>query len=837
VPTWWRRQRPEPAEPGGQRPNQAVPGSAPGTTAAGPTVESNLGQIIQNTGPGPVHAPVNPGTYVAQQVLRTGPSVDWPVWVGVVPQLADKYQPRDGVQQQLEAHLGAGATAVLTQADAGAAAATAATSQTAATPDTGTRVLSGLGGNGKTQLAAAYARRLRDAGELDLLGWVTAASRDSILSGYAATARQIGLAVDGLEAGQAAEALLVWCETTAKRWLLVLDDLTDPAHLTGLWPTGPTGKVLVTTRRHDTTLTTHGRKLIDVGLFTPDEAAAYLTAKLHPDELDQASELATDLGLLPLALAQAAAVMAERGWSCAEYRSRFADQRRHLAQLMPPDAVADDYATGPHALARAIIATTWALSISAADQLLPAGLASQLLTVAAFLDPNGIPTTVFTAGADVPPAPPIAVDSSGSADGLTRESLDDDGVRAGLGNLARLSLAELDGPPARATTVRVHALVQRAVRDGLDRDATARTARAAAALLLTAWPFEDYRPENALLAASLRANTATLTGLAPDVLWQPAPHSLLWRAGRSLKGAGQPHAALDYHAELLEQAEQRLGPEHPDTLTARNNLAAVYQDAGRLADALPLLEATAVIFERILGPAHTAILTSRNNLARVYQAAGRLTDALPLYEATLTDRERVLGPDHPDTLTSRNDLAFAYQAAGRLTDALPLFEATLTARQRIQGPDHSETLSSRNNLALAYQTAGRLTDALPLYEATLTARQRILGPDHPDTLTSRGNLGYAYRDAGRHTDALPLLEATLTTRERILGPDHPDTLISRGNLALAYQDAGRHTDALPLYEATLTDRERVLGPDHPHTLISRAALAQARDAVAADPPS
>ena len=795
----------------------AVTGSNPGIA-----VQHNTGQTVQNTGHGTMHAPFQVGgNYHAGPVSHfhmSGRPVEWPVWVGVVPHLADRHQTRAGVQQQLDEHLESGTTAVLTQADGEASLGVAAT-----------RVLSGLGGNGKTQLAAAHARRLWADGELDLLGWVSAASRDSILSGYAAAARGVGLGVDGLEAEQAAEAFLSWCETVDRRWLLVLDDLADPAHLTGLWPTGPAGRVLVTTRRHDATLNNHGRKLIDVGLFTPDEAGAYLSAKLPPDQLAQAADLADELGYLPLALAQAAAAMAEQGWSCADYRHRFADQRRRLADLMPADAVADDYATGPHATARATIATTWALSIAAADQLPPTGLASTLLGIAAFLDPNGIPVSVFTT-ANITPATdnPSAEDGGASP---AAKPLNEDYVRAGLGNLARLSLADLDRPPARATTVRVHALVQRAVRDGLDPDTVPLVARAAADLLLAAWPDEDYRPDNALLAASLRANATNLTGLAPDALWAPGPHGLLWRAGRSLKDAGQPHAATDYHAALLEQAENRLGPDHPGTLTARGNLAYIYKAAGRLTHALPLFEATLAASERVLGPDHPNTLTSRNNLAGAYEAAGRLSDALPLLEATLTDRERVLGPDHPATLISRNHLAYAYRAAGRLTDALPLLEATAAAFERVLGPDHPDTLTGRNNLASAYHDAGRLTDALPLLEATLTARERVLGPDHPDTLISRANLAIAYQAAGRLTDALPLLEATLIDRERVLGPDHPDTLSSRGNLAGAYQAAGRLTDALPLYEATAAAFERVLGPDHPDTLISRDNLAGAYQAA------
>ena len=153
--------------------------------------------------------------------------------------------------------------------------------------------------------------------------------------------------------------------------------------------------------------------------------------------------------------------------------------------------------------------------------------------------------------------------------------------------------------------------------------------------------------------------------------------------------------------------------------------------------------------ERVLGPDHPDTLASRNNLANAYRAAGRAAEAIPLHEQTLADRERVLGPDHPDTLTSRNNLAVAYQAAGRAAEAIPLLEQTLADRERVLGPDHPDTLTSRNNLAVAYRAAGRAAEAIPLHEQTLADRERVLGPDHPDTLTSRNNLAAAYQAAGR----------------------------------------------------------------------------------------
>ena len=84
-----------------------------------------------------------------------------------------------------------------------------------------------------------------------------------------------------------------------------------------------------------------------------------------------------------------------------------------------------------------------------------------------------------------------------------------------------------------------------------------------------------------------------------------------------------------------------------------------------LEQAINLFKQTLADGERILGPDHPDTLTFRNNLARAYQNAGRLDEAIDLFKQNLTDSERILGPDHHHTLTSRNNLASAYQNAGR----------------------------------------------------------------------------------------------------------------------------------------------------------------------------
>src|ERR1022692_3179157 len=62
--------------------------------------------------------------------------------------------------------------------------------------------------------------------------------------------------------------------------------------------------------------------------------------------------------------------------------------------------------------------------------------------------------------------------------------------------------------------------------------------------------------------------------------------------------------------------------------------------------------------ERVSGPEHPDTLNDRGNLARWTGEAGDPERARDLYAALLPDCERILGPEHPDTLTTRDELDF-----------------------------------------------------------------------------------------------------------------------------------------------------------------------------------
>jgi hypothetical protein len=185
---------------------------------------------------------------------------------------------------------------------------------------------------GKTQLAAYLAEALWQSRGVELLAWVNASDRASVLSGYAEAAARLGLDDGGGDAESVAARFAGWLAGTARRWLLVLDDLRDAADLDGLWPGGPAGRVLITTA--DAALVPDGQRAVAVPVpaFTQREAMGHLFGRLSTDQ-DQRSgafDLAEHLGREPTALAQAGAVMADSGTRCHGYQHRFTQQQAAL---------------------------------------------------------------------------------------------------------------------------------------------------------------------------------------------------------------------------------------------------------------------------------------------------------------------------------------------------------------------------------------------------------------------------------------------------------------------------------------------------------------------------
>jgi tetratricopeptide (TPR) repeat protein len=643
------------------------------------------------------------------------------VWCSRVPAVTGWFTGRDDLLAGL-AETAAGETRVLTQ------------------------TVNGMGGVGKTTLAAAFAEAQRHM--LDVVWWVRAEEPATLTVDLAELADRVGLPGAWDDPTLRADGVRAWLEETSRSWLVVFDNARDVASVERWRPKRGAGMVLVTSRSRDFDRV---GDVMDVAVFPPTVAVRFLRERVAVRNPAAAAEPAVAtvverLGGLPLALEQAAS------WVARAPHRRFA----RYVELFD-DASQDPFPEGTRPIGyEATGWTTWRVSIDAATTEAP--LAAKVMGALGYVAPDELPLEYL-------------LNDTMAADGYLAAGVDE--VEAALVALHNYSLIELAD-----TTLSVHRVVQAAARRHSDRAAAAfavRMLRAQAngdAANHVNWPrLQQLAPHTAQAAEHAGA---ALPEVAQQLWW------VLDDVATYLRASGQVTAAVNLAEQAAKLAADHLGPDHPDTLTSRHNLALAYQDAGQLERAIPLFEAVLADRRRVLGDDHLNTLTSRHSLAGAYQAAGQLERAIPLFEAVLADSRRVLGDDHPNTLNSRHSLAGAYRAAGQLERAIPLLEAVLTDSRRVLGDDHPNTLNSRHDLAFAYQAAGQLERAIPLLEAVLADSRRVLGDDHPNTLTSRNNLALAYWRQGRRDEAIAVMEAAVAASQRTLSPSHE---IARGLLA------------------------------------------------------
>ncbi|WP_203879928.1 DUF7779 domain-containing protein, partial [Planobispora takensis] len=345
------------------------------------------------------------------------PAKDEQIVEGDIPAPPPGFQLREELLQKVHAQVGPAGAAVIS-------------------------AVTGTPGVGKTLLAACYAWACQAAG-WPVVAWITAETPDQITTGLAGLAHRLGLRAADDDAATAAGKATAWLSarsTAGQVGLVVFDNAISVQEISAWCPATGALRVLITSRNR----AFHQRYApIEVDAFTPEQASRFFAERTGLDDPAAAQTLARELGYLPLALAQAAALIARRRLTYPAYQRLLADFP--LAEYLPAGRH-DAYPTGT---AQAIL-----LSVDQAERTLPD--AAGLLRALAVLSPAGIPVPVLTGGID--PADPHTPVADLTAAAAVQESL------AALADTSLISFTE-DG-----TTVVMHRLTQRVVRERCAHD-------------------------------------------------------------------------------------------------------------------------------------------------------------------------------------------------------------------------------------------------------------------------------------------------------------------------------------------------------------------------------
>ena len=121
-----------------------------------------------------------------------------------------------------------------------------------------------------------------------------------------------------------------------------------------------------------------------------------------------------------------------------------------------------------------------------------------------------------------------------------------------------------------------------------------------------------------------------------------------------------------------------------------------------------------------------------SNLAACYLGEGKAGKAIPLLERSLSIRERVLGPDHPDVAGSLSTLAAAYSSIRKTSEAEQLLVRALAIREKAFGPNHPDVARNQVSLASIYCGQHRYAEAQELLQQATFNLEKSLTANNPE---------------------------------------------------------------------------------------------------------
>jgi tetratricopeptide (TPR) repeat protein len=437
----------------------------------------------------------------------------------------------------------------------------------------------GLGGVGKTQLAAEYA--YRHTADYEVVWWIRSEEPTTLSSDYALLAEALDLPQKH-EREQPVIVAVVreWLNHNAG-WLLVFDNARHVQDVREYLPQNRAGHALITSRDPNWGSVA---KPFEVEVLPREDSIKFLLERTGQNDEAAARKLAEALGDLPLALEQAGAYIETNSKPLADYLSLFQKRRAELLRRGQPAGYPDT------------VATTWEISFRDVEQESPA--AAGLLNLCAFLAPDDIPLSI------------LRDDPQDLPEVLAGVVVDEVYLDDTIGALRRYSLMERS-----EDSLSVHRLVQMVARDRLREDERSKWAEAAAQIVNAAFPFDsdDVRTwavcARLLPHALMAAERGESFGLAPE-----ATGRLLNQVGLYFRGRAQHSEAKQAFERALRIGEATLGPDHPAVAIRVNNLGGVLKDLGDLAHARQCFEREVKIFLKFLGEDHPSTVTARKHL-------------------------------------------------------------------------------------------------------------------------------------------------------------------------------------------------------------------------------
>ena len=274
--------------------------------------------------------------------------------------------------------------------------------------------------------------------------------------------------------------------------------------------------------------------------------------------------------------------------------------------------------------------------------------------------------------------------------------------------------------------------------------------------------------------------------------WQEA-YTLVDQEGiyATLKRSGGNAILLELY--LLLFPLDKWHPERSQEARIYNDLGVVYRMLGRMERAREYLEKALQIYHE--DGDHLGEGRALNDLGRVFADLGNTERARGNYEEALRIYQEQ--GDHTGEGSALNNLGWVYITLGQGKQAQQYYEQALSIFRGIG--DRIGEAATLNNLARVYEDLGQRERAQEYYEQALSIFREER--DRKGEAWSLNNLGKVYRKLGQYEQALQYLEQALSIRREVDRRAEGRTL---KNLGTVHESFGHKQQAMAYYKEALS---------------------------------
>jgi tetratricopeptide (TPR) repeat protein len=230
-----------------------------------------------------------------------------------------------------------------------------------------------------------------------------------------------------------------------------------------------------------------------------------------------------------------------------------------------------------------------------------------------------------------------------------------------------------------------------------------------------------------------------------------------------------------------------------------HNLAIVLAKTGKIDQAIALFQQSLELKEKI-GDVQGKAATL-HCLAMIYANQGEIDQAIALYQQSLELQEKI--GNVQGKAATLHQLAMIYANQGEINQASALFQQSLEITEKIG--DVQGKAATLHNLADIYANQGEVDQAIALYQQSLEIKEKI-GNVQGKAATLH-QLAGIYANQGEINQAIALYQQSLETFEKI--GDVQKKAATLHQLAIIYANQGEIDQAIALYQQVLETDEKI----------------------------